>query len=176
MLEQSDEDGISTLADGFNLVEILRARDPKAFETLCPIPARFHRTPQEGCAFEAQAPIISRDRDGRVTGIRILDRGMAPVDVELAQVEPFYDALRSFLSLVYDGEGQIAVKIEAGEMLVFNNQRIMHCRTGFGPSKSHRHVRSCHVDLDEFHSRLRIAYRSRQREEAWMVLGPGARP
>ncbi len=174
VLSQSEEGGDSTLADGFRLAALLRARDPAAFETLCTIPARFHRTLQEGRAFENQAPIIGRDRDGQVTGIRLLDRGLAPVDCTPAQVEPFYDALRALLGLTYGGEGRITVKLRAGEMLVFNNQRIMHGRTAFDPADSHRHVRSCHVDLDEFHSRLRVAYRARGDDRAWMALGAGA--
>ena len=175
VLQQSDHGGESRLADGFTLAEQLRRQDPHAFEVLCTLPARFHRTLREGRAFEHQAPIISRDRDGRVTGIRLLDRGMAPVDVAPEEVEPFYDALRSFLSLLYGGAGRILVKLAPGEMLVFNNQRVLHGRNGFEAAKSRRHVRSCHVDLDEFHSRLRVAYMERGREEAWMALGPGAR-
>ncbi len=175
VLEQSAEGGESTLADGFRLAGILRQEDPEAFATLCSLPARFHRTLQEGRAFEMQAPIISLDSDGEVTGLRLLDRGMAPVDAPPDQVEAFYDALRSLLALVYDGEGQITVKLQAGEMLVFNNQRILHGRTAFDPAQGRRHVRSCHVDLDEFHSRLRTAYRSRGREEAWMTLSAGVR-
>ncbi len=175
VLRQSDRGGDSTLADGFHLAGTLRAENPAAFDTLCTLPARFHRTLREGRAFETQAPIISRDRDGEVTGIRLLDRGMAPVDAPTEQVEPFYDALRALLSLIYRGAGRITVKLQPGEMLVFNNQRVMHGRTGFDPSKSHRHVRSCHVDLDEFHSRLRVAYRQRGSARAWMALGPGTR-
>jgi hypothetical protein len=59
-------------------------------------------------------------------------------------------------------------------MLVFNNQRLLHGRTAFDPTKSHRHVRSCNVDLDEFYSSLRVAYRELGREEAYMWLAQGA--
>lgn len=175
VLAQSDEGGASTLADGMHLAETLRRSDPEAFEILCTTPARFHRTLQEGRCFEMQAPIISRNRSGDVIGIRILDRGMAPVDVSLDEVLPFYGALRKLLALIYSGESMITVKLQPGEMLVFNNQRLLHGRTGFDPAKSRRHVRSCNVDLDEFHSRLRVAYRQRGREEMWMNLCYGAR-
>ncbi len=175
VLAQSEIGGDSTLTDGFRLAEVFRAQDAEAFELLSTRPARFHRVLKEGRAFDISAPIISRDRVGAVTGLRILDRGMAPADLPPEEVEPFYDALRSFLALLYGGEGRITVKLEAGEMLVFNNQRLLHGRTAFDAS-SRRHVRSCHVDLDEFHSRLRVAYRALGREEAWMTLGPGVRP
>lgn len=175
VLHQSDAGGDSTMADGLWLAARLRERDPRAFEILATTPARHNRTLAEGRAFDMQAPIISRDATGRVTGIRLNDRGMAPVDCAPEQVEPFYDALRTLLSMIYDGEGKVTVKLRSGEMMVFNNQRLLHGRTAFDPG-SRRHVRSCHVDLDEFHSRLRTVYRARGRLEAWMQLTAGVRP
>jgi alpha-ketoglutarate-dependent taurine dioxygenase len=102
--------------------------------------------------------------------VRLLDRAMAPVDCPFDQVAGFYDALRELLSLSYGGEGLIEFKLQAGEMLVFNNQRLMHGRTGFDASNSPRHIRSCHVDLDEFYSRLRIIYARRQDARRWMIF------
>ena len=174
VLAQSDHGGDSTITDGFHVAEALRRQDPKAFKILASKPARFHRTLKEGRAFEIEAPIISVDHTGAVTGIRILDRGMAPVDASVDDVVPFYGAVRKFLALVYAGEGMITIKLQPGEMLVFNNQRLLHGRTAFDPSCSARHVRSCHVDLDEFHSKLRVAYRASSREEAWMKFRQGA--
>ena len=173
VLEQSDDGGASTLADGIHIAGLLRQRDPESFELLCTIPARFHRTLKEGRIFENHAPIIARNEQNEVTGIRLLDRGVGPLDATIELVEPFYDALRKLLAIVYAGEGQITVKLASGDMLVFNNQRLMHGRTAFDPSTSHRHVRTCHVDLDEFHSKLRFAYRAQGREEVWMRLGSG---
>jgi alpha-ketoglutarate-dependent taurine dioxygenase len=86
-------------------------------------------------------------------------------------VRPYYDALRTLLQYLYDEKNQLIVKIGAGQMLVFNNQRLLHGRTAFDPKVSHRHVRSCNVDLDEFYSSLRVAYRALGREEAYMNLG-----
>ncbi len=176
VIAQSAEGGDTTLADGLHVAERLREQDPEAFRLLASTPARFHRTLKEGRAFEMEAPIISLDRDGAVAGIRILDRGMAPVDAAPEQVGPFFAALRKLLALLYAGEGMITVKLAPGQMLVFNNQRLLHGRTAFDPARSERHVRSFHVDLDEFHSRLRHSYRSRGREEQWMSFGRGAAP
>jgi len=170
VLKQSDAGGDSTMADGLWLAQTLKERDPAAFEVLATIKARHNRTLKAGRAFDVQAPIFPRDDFGRVSGIRINDRGMAPVDCPVDQVEPFYDALRKLLDLIYSGEGQVTVKLREGEMMVFNNQRLLHGRTGFDPARSHRHVRSCHVDLDEFHSRLRVAYRARGSLDAWRTM------
>jgi gamma-butyrobetaine dioxygenase len=175
VLAQSADGGDSTLVDGCFVAEVLRSGHPEAFAVLSTVPAAFHRTLQEGRAFHAIGPIIATDRDGHFEGFRLLDRGMAPLDVPEDQVVPFYDALRLLLNLLYDTRNQLTVKIAAGEMLVFNNQRLLHGRTAFDPTTSHRHIRSCNVDLDEFYSSLRLAYREGNREEAHMYLpqGPG---
>ena len=170
VLKQSDAGGDSTMADGLWLAKRLERKNPEAFEILKSVKARHNRTLAEGRAFDIQAPIFPTDAYGRVTGLRINDRGMAPVDCPIDQVEPFYDALRILLEMIYSGEGRVTLKLKEGEMMVFNNQRLLHGREGFDPGRSHRHVRSCHVDLDEFHSRLRVAYRERKDLEAWRCL------
>jgi gamma-butyrobetaine dioxygenase/trimethyllysine dioxygenase len=174
VLAQSEEGGDSTLVDGYYVAEMLRQKEPEAFELLSTVPASFHRTLKEGRAFVAAGPVIRLDKNGHVEGIRILDRGTAPFDLPPSKVRPYYDALRKLLRYLYDERNQLTVKIKAGEMLVFNNQRLLHGRTAFDPTKSHRHVRSCNVDLDEFYSSLRVAYRELGREEAYMWLAQGA--
>lgn len=169
VLKQADIGGASTLVDSYHIVEQLRLQYPDSFETLCRIPARYHRSLIEGRLFEYQRPIIQRDGDGDISGVYLLDRGMAPVDCALEDVEPFYRALRQLLNLVDAGEGSIEFRVETGEMLVFNNQRLMHGRTSFDPA-SGRHVRTCHVDLDEFYSRLRVCYRDLDDPRRWMTF------
>jgi gamma-butyrobetaine dioxygenase/trimethyllysine dioxygenase len=175
VLAQSDAGGDSTLVDACYLAEQLRVEDPDAFRLLSTIPVGFHRVLKEGRAFHAAGPILGLDRDGRFEGVRLLDRGMAPLDADEELVMPFYAALRTWLTRLYDPLNQLCVKIQPGEMLIFNNQRLLHGRTGFDPTTSHRHVRSCNVDLDEFYSSLRVAYRELGREESFMRLpqGPG---
>ena len=108
-----------------------------------------------------------------ITGIRLNDRCMAPVDAEPENTELFYDALRPLMKMIYSAEETVKFKIKTGEMLIFNNHRLLHGRTGFDPS-SGRHVRLVHVDLDEFHSRLRVSLRRSKNPDEWMYLGPGA--
>ena len=170
VIAQSRDGGASTLVDGFRLAQLLRQQEPEAFEILSSISAGFHRHLREGRIFAYQHPIIQLDSDGDVTALRLLDRAMTPVDCKPDQVEPFYDALRKLLRLSYSGEGMIEFRLEAGEMLVFNNQRLMHGRSAFDPASGKRHIRSCHVDLDEFYSSLRILYAEREDPRRWMTF------
>ncbi len=170
VIEQASAGGASILIDGFRVTALLRERNPSAFEILARVPARFHRSLAAGRRFENQHPIIHLDGDGEVVAVRLLDRALAPVDCALDEVEPFYAAVRAWLELTYAGEGQIEFTVAAGEMLVFNNQRLLHGRSAFDPAGARRHIRSCHVDLDEFHSSLRMLYRERNDPRRWMTF------
>ncbi len=150
VIEKAASGGASTLVDGFRLAAILRERDPAAFEILARVPARFHRSLAADRLFEYQHPIIHLDGDGEVVAVRLLDRALAPVDCTIEDVEPFYAAVRAWLELAYAGEGQIEFSVDTGEMLVFNNQRLLHGRTAFDLSGSRRHIRSCHVSSTSF--------------------------
>jgi gamma-butyrobetaine dioxygenase len=174
VLAQSAVGGESTLVDGYYIAELLREHHAEAFRILSAVPIGFHRILKEGPAFYASGPVIRLNRTGHVDGIRLLDRGTAPFDIPEHMVVDYYDALRILLTYIYDPKHSLTVKIEAGQMLVFNNQRMLHGRTAFDPKVSHRHVRSCNVDLDEFYSSLRVAYRELEREEAYMTLPQGA--
>tara|TARA_Y100000780_G_scaffold227921_1_gene244530 strand:+ start:123 stop:1277 length:1155 start_codon:yes stop_codon:yes gene_type:complete len=173
VLLQSPIGGESILVDGLRLAQRLAEENPEALKTLCEIPARFHRELDEGRHFDIQAPIFRQDDSGTVTGIRLNDRCMAPVDATPTDTERFYDSLRPLLKIIYSGEEAVHIKIEAGQMLIFNNHRLLHGRSAFD-SASGRHVRSVHVDLDEFYSRLRVSLRETGSLDEWMRLGPGA--
>jgi len=70
----------------------------------------------------------------------------------------------------YSGNVLFEFKVHSGEMRVLINQRLKHGRTAFDPARSTRHIRSCHIDLDEFYSRLRIIYAERQDPRRWMTF------
>jgi gamma-butyrobetaine dioxygenase len=174
VVEQSEHGGESTLVDGFQVAETLKQQDPEAFRLLSTTPVDFHRELTEGRIFHASAPIIRVDRYGHLEGLRLLDRGTAPFDLAEEEVAAYYAAYRKWLSFLYDAGNHLIVKIRAGEVLVFNNHRLLHGRTAFDASKSFRHVRSANVDLDEFYSALRVLYRDLGREELYMRLPQGS--
>ena len=84
----------------------------------------------------------------------------------------FYDALRPLMKMIYSAEDTVTFKIKTGEMLIFNNHRLLHGRKVFDSSLV-RHVKLVHVNLDEFHSKLRVSLRWSNNSEERMRLGLG---
>ena len=44
---------------------------------------------------------------------------------------------------------QFAFHLAPGDLVAFNNRRILHGRTGFDQSRISRHLEGCYVDIDE---------------------------
>ncbi|MEE9598655.1 MAG: TauD/TfdA family dioxygenase [Acidiferrobacterales bacterium] len=76
--------------------------------------------------------------------------------------------------VVYDDKQQLKITTKPGDVLIFNNQRGMHGRTAFDATAAEQHMRSYHVELDEFYNSLGVLYRRFGREEADMNLPSGA--
>lgn len=158
----SDGDGgASSVVDGFAVAEMIRATDPEAFELLSTVAVPFvHRRTEavdqgDDVYLCAAAPIISVDADGKVCGIRWHERSMAPMRIDAELADRFYPALARFSSAIRGDEFTWRHHLAAGEALVYDNQRVLHGRTGFEGAQTRRHVRLCTVDRDQVHSRLR---------------------
>jgi gamma-butyrobetaine dioxygenase len=50
---------------------------------------------------------------------------------------------------------ELEFKMEPGDMISFNNRRILHARKEFDPSTGERHLQGTYIDLDDFYSRFR---------------------
>jgi alpha-ketoglutarate-dependent taurine dioxygenase len=103
--------------------------------------------------------VIRVDADGDISGIHVNERQIGPLDMPGELIEPYYRALRRLLKAVYDPGLMITLPLAAGEGLLFDNQRVLHGRTAFIPEDPPRSVLTSSVDLEEFHSSIRMLRR-----------------
>lgn len=158
-LANEAEGGGSVFADGFALAEDLRTRDPEAFRLLSEvaIPFRFH---DRDADIRTHAPVITLDRAGRVSEIRWNAHIAGMFDMDAAVMPAYYRAYRTFMAMTRDPAYQLTFKLAAGEMIVFDNRRVLHGRAAFDPASGFRHLHGCYVDRGEFNSRLRLLARA----------------
>ncbi len=81
---------------------------------------------------------------------------MALLESEAHLVEPVYHALKAMFKLVYAPQASLEYRLESGQTAILDNHRVLHDRTAFN---GNRHIRQCHVDRDEFFSRLHALQR-----------------
>ncbi|MFM9937584.1 MAG: TauD/TfdA family dioxygenase [Novosphingobium sp.] len=158
-LENEATGGGSFFADGFALAEDLRAEDPEAFRLLSEtaIPFRFHDNDAD---IRVHATVIQLDQQGRVSEIRYNAHIAAMFDMPAEIMPRYYRAYRAMMAKTRNPAYQLTFKLGAGEMVVFDNRRILHGRESFDPASGFRHLHGCYVDRGEFASRLRVLARA----------------
>lgn len=152
--------GGSIFADGFAMAEDLRQEDPEAFRLLCevPIPFRFH---DRDADIRVHEPVITLDRAGAVIEIRYNAHLAGIFDMPAEVMPAYYRAYRAYMAKTRDPKYRLSLKLRGGEMVVFDNRRVLHGRDSFDPSTGFRHLHGCYVDRGEFTSRLRLLAKAR---------------
>jgi gamma-butyrobetaine dioxygenase len=162
VLRPARSGGHTTLVDGFEAVRRLRADYPDDFDLLTrvPIPAERRDAAVNSGGREkwyaASMPVIRTDIDGHVTGVRLNERQIGPLDVPQDWIEPTYRALKRLFAAAYDPALRITLPLKAGEGVIFDNQRVLHGRTAYRSETPPRAVLTSSVDIEEFHSSLRL--------------------
>ena len=152
--------GLSTLVDGFAVGEALRARDPEAFRILSTTPVRF-RYRDQVTDLVASAPPIELDVGGRVKTIHFSPRlDFVPL-LPPQELTAYYRARRVFDHLLRTAEFEIRFLLNDGDLVMFDNCRLLHGRTGFNPHEGLRHLQGCYIDIDGPRSLYRVLRRQR---------------
>jgi gamma-butyrobetaine dioxygenase len=150
--------GLSTLVDGFAAAEALRARDEEAFRLLSQSPVRF-RYRDAATELVASAPPIELDVTGRVQAVHFSPRlDFVPLQPP-AELARYYRARRAFDHLLRSPEFEIRFLLDAGELVMMDNRRLLHGRTGFDPAEGLRHLQGCYIDIDGPRSLYRVLRR-----------------
>jgi len=162
-IENSTRGGQGTYLDGLRVADVLRAEQPDAFRVLTTVPWQFaNRSPVSDYRW-AVTPIVL-DAAGNVTEVRVGNWLRAPLAVAFDDVEPAYAALRALFELTYRQDLAVRTSLEPGDVLAFDNRRILHGRDAFEPTSGRRFLRGCYGERDELASRIRILQRSRRED------------
>ena len=160
-LRNDAEGGGSTLADGFAIAEAIRAESPEAFALLADAPIPF-RSCDPTTDIRRRAPVIGRRADGGLAEIRWSVAIADAFDMGPEMMPAYYAAYRRFMAMTRDPGFLISLRLAPGEMLVFDNRRMLHGREAFDPNTGERRLRGCYVDSGSLDSRLRVLSGSRE--------------
>jgi gamma-butyrobetaine dioxygenase len=159
----SREGGDSLFADGFALAEHLRANDAGAFRQLTHNMVPFLYRSQ-GAELYAERPLIQLSCRGTVSAVHYNSRSIAPLPPAAREAKAFYAAYRRFATLLRDPRYQLRCKLNDGDLVVFDNQRILHGRTGFSSAQYPRHLRGCYLTRDSVYGETAFLRRIIERE------------
>jgi gamma-butyrobetaine dioxygenase len=146
--------GESLYCDGFHIAEELRQNDPGAFDLLTKvaIPFRFH---DESTDIRCHRPVIALDNTDAVSVVAWNAHLAAGFDMTTDVINNYYEAYRTFMAMVRDERQVVSLKLQAGEMVVFDNRRVLHGRAEFFPNTGDRHLKGYYIDRVDMMSRIR---------------------
>mgnify|MGYP006284343935 CR=1 FL=1 len=154
--------GLSTLVDSLAVADRLQAEDPQGFDLLATTPVRFRFTDAHEELIERR-PIIQRDGQGRMTGVHYSPRLDSLPLMDARTTRRFQSARQRLGELFVDPAYQVSFPLAAGELMMFDNSRVLHGRTSYDPSEGARHLQGCYIDLDGPRSLYRTSARQARR-------------
>lgn len=153
-LESDVAGGETVLADGLFAANRLREGNPAAFERLVGTPIRFAYR-DSGASLATDAAVLSLGPGGEVAAIRVNNRSKGVPIGPAARADAWYDAYFAFLDLLAEPEAQLVFRLDPGWVLVFDNERVLHGRTGFA-GEGRRRLQGCYAFRDALLSRLAL--------------------
>lgn len=192
--------GESTLMDAMAAADRLRELRPESFETLTKCPATFVKQ-RDGACMTYRRPhiVLSAERygmfDGEITAVHWSPPFEGPLCLPLDDVDEYYEAYADFerllninLNIPSEKEKELASyadeftwkrKLRPGEVLIFNNRRMLHGRNGFTvadgvtPEDGRRHLVGCYTNIDDTLNTYRLLLRERVPESPVSILNVG---
>jgi len=151
-LQSSTTGGESILQDGFMAASILRDENPQHFETLCQqwINYRFQDANTD---LHSRVPMFEVNEKNEIIKVRYNNRSIGSLNIDPDQVTKFYAAYRHYAQIIERESLQVMFKLNPGELMMFDNTRIMHARRAYSKGGV-RHLQGAYSDLDGLYSTL----------------------
>ena len=143
--------GDSIMVDGFKIAETIKKENKELFAILSKIKVTGQYK-GDGVFLKAQRPIFRLDSDEKILQVSFNNYDRAPFRFKKDLTLKFYKAIRKFDLLANSKEYQWRYVLKPGELLIFNNWRILHGRGSF---KGKRKISGCYINKEDFDSSCR---------------------
>ena len=149
--------GESLLSDGYTLVKAIREEQPEAFESLTTDEWVFMNR-AEDADHRWIGPCIELPSANRPLTLRAFYPVRSMPHMPKSRIKNAYAALKIFYEYTRDQRFTIRYRLSPGDLIVFDNRRILHGRDEILPDGERRLV-GCYMDQDEVYSRFRVLNR-----------------
>lgn len=157
-IENTVAGGASRMTDGASLVAAIAEEHPEAYDALSTLEWVFMNRSTHA-EHRWTGPII--DQGSLYQPLTL--RAFYPVRTAPAMSRPdiarAYDSLRVFADMAHDPRFMIEFAFRPGDLVGFDNRRVLHGRGAFDAGGGARHLRGCYADHDDLYSRLRVLRR-----------------
>lgn len=159
LVQSTSKGGHNQITDGFYVAEQMKQKFPAYFKMLSETLVNWSDIGQEnGNKFHSvfRAPVIMLDHDRKFARINhSVPQRDSFFTIPAEEVQVWYQAMQKFVQILH--EETVVFKTQPGDILTFDNIRLIHGRTGYTDESSNtRHLIGSYLDWDEIYSRLRV--------------------
>ena len=144
--------GESIMVDGFKIAQKIKEDDKDLFHLLSEIEVKGQYV-GDGVFLEAKRPIFKLNSEKELTQVSFNNYDRAAFRIEDKKTLKFYEAIRMFDLIANNKDYQWRHILKPGELLIFNNWRILHGRGSF---QGERKMSGCYINKEDFDSSCRI--------------------
>jgi gamma-butyrobetaine dioxygenase len=158
-VENTVAGGASRMTDGLSVVEALASEHGDEFEALTTLDWVFANRARDG-DHRWIGPIIDHTSGRSALTMRAFYPVRLAPYMDAADVPRAYAAMRVFSQVAHDPRFMLRSRFEPGDLVGFDNRRVLHGRDSFDPGGGTRVLTGCYVDRDDVLSRRRVLHRS----------------
>lgn len=147
--------GGSRFADALSIINDFKRDHPDHYQLLCEVPVPWHFIDDES-DIRYHRPVIGLNADGVFTGLTFNAHLADVADFDAQLMYDFYAAFRELMMSIRTATDNLEYSLKNGEMVIFDNQRILHGRAAFDPSSGARHLRGYYIEHNEVDNRIRM--------------------
>lgn len=151
--------GENLFVDAFKVAEDLRAYDEGAFQVLAQIPTIFHKDDSHHLLKHGHTIIDVARHSGAIKAINWSPPFEGVQRIPAGHVENYYSARKLWYMMLNEPKYAFQHRSEPGDVVVFNNRRVLHSRTEFDEKAGHRLLEGAYIGSDEFADKLRALNR-----------------
>ena len=163
--ENTASGGEGIYVDAYRIAEDLRAEEPEHFHSLTSDVWEYNNRARN-CDYRGRGPVVETDDKGRIIGIRYNTFLRAPLKAPWPVQARAYRAYRAFCLRAQDPRYAMTIRYEPGDLLAFDNRRILHGRSGYDAKGGSRFIEGIYSDRDDLYSRIRTLRRELRKNAA----------
>ncbi|KAL8588863.1 hypothetical protein ACOMHN_051457 [Nucella lapillus] len=153
------EGGESRFLDVFQVAEEFRETHPDHFSTLVNVPATFQKIHYERdypVEMKYQRPHIVLNPYQEIVCVNWSPQFEGPLAVPQDQLKQYYAAYEAFAKAIKFSPHILEQRLNPGDLVTFNNRRILHARQSFELNGGVRHLKGCYLNIDHFKSQVNV--------------------
>ncbi len=156
--ENSTTGGEGIYTDGYRIAKDMSTEEPEHFKALTEVAWEYNNRSRTS-SYRASGPVIECDASQQIAGIRYVPWLRAPLMAPIEEQDRAYRSFRAFARRAQDERYQMVFSYRPGDLLAFDNRRVLHGRKGYDAKGGTRFIEGIYSDRDDLHSCIRTLKR-----------------